>query len=173
MSYSAVIQGWHDVYVIAGTASATLVGLLFVGLSLHLRTVVSRPEVRSLARVTLANYALVLMVSLFMVIPETATSAGIELLASGAGSALVVAPSLLAARQSRTRTIKRRYLLLRFGSGVVCYAGVAVIGILLLNGRIEDALSWLVAITLVLLIGSLRNSWDLLVSVGAATMDTR
>jgi len=46
--------------MLAGTAAATLVGLLFVGLSLHLRAVLSRSEVRSLARVTLANFGLIL-----------------------------------------------------------------------------------------------------------------
>jgi hypothetical protein len=28
------VSGWHDFYILAGTASATLVGLLFVGLLL-------------------------------------------------------------------------------------------------------------------------------------------
>jgi hypothetical protein len=56
MLYQAALAGWHDFFILAGTASATLVGLLFVGLSLHLRIVVSTSEVRSLARVTLANF---------------------------------------------------------------------------------------------------------------------
>src|SRR5437899_11480758 len=68
--YDVIVQRWHDFYIVAGTAAATLVGLLFVGLSLHLRAVLSRSEVRSLARVTLANFGLVLFVSLFMVIPQ-------------------------------------------------------------------------------------------------------
>jgi hypothetical protein len=52
MSCAAEVSGWHDFYMLAGAASATLVGLLFVGLSLHLRIVVTTSEVRSLARVT-------------------------------------------------------------------------------------------------------------------------
>jgi hypothetical protein len=50
VSYQTAVSGWHDFYLLAGTASATLVGLLFVGLSLHLRIVVTSSEVRSLAR---------------------------------------------------------------------------------------------------------------------------
>jgi hypothetical protein len=50
MSFQEALQGWHDFYLTAGAASATLAGLLFVGLSLHLRIVVTHPEVRSLAR---------------------------------------------------------------------------------------------------------------------------
>src|SRR5437764_14200033 len=59
---AATLAGWHDLYVTVGAAAATLVGLLFVGLSLHIRVVVAHAEVRSLARVTLtAFFAVVLM----------------------------------------------------------------------------------------------------------------
>jgi len=40
MSYSTAAGDLRDFYILAGTAAATLVGLLFVGLSLHLRTVI-------------------------------------------------------------------------------------------------------------------------------------
>jgi hypothetical protein len=32
VSFRAVIERWHDTYIVAGTAAATLVGLLFVSL---------------------------------------------------------------------------------------------------------------------------------------------
>ena len=73
-------ERWHDFYIVAGTAAATLVGLLFVGLSLHLRTVLSRVEVRSLARVTLANFGFLLFVSLFMVIHQDSTAVSPQLI---------------------------------------------------------------------------------------------
>ena len=88
-----VVQPWHDFFIIAGTAAATLVGLLFVGLSLHLRAVLSRSEVRSLARVTLANFGLILFVSLFMVIPQGPTGASQSLIGAGVFSLIVIAPS--------------------------------------------------------------------------------
>ena len=40
MTYADALQSWRDFYVTAGAAAATLVGLLFVGLSLHIRVVV-------------------------------------------------------------------------------------------------------------------------------------
>jgi len=82
MPYQTELAGWHDFYILAGTAAATLVGLLFVGLSLHLQIVVTTSEVRSLARVTLVNFAAVVFLALFMVIPEGATSAGLQLIGS-------------------------------------------------------------------------------------------
>jgi hypothetical protein len=166
--YQVLAQRWHDFYIIAGTAAATLVGLLFVGLSLHLRAVLSRSEVRSLARVTLANFGLILFVSLFMVIPQGSSSVSPELLGSGAFSLTVIVPSLLAASRSPTRTLRSYQLVLRFGFSALGYAGVIVAGVLLGSGSDDAALSWLVVVAIVLLVVSLRNSWDLLVSVGAA-----
>ena len=100
MSYEAQVAGWHDFYIVAGTASATLVGLLFVGLSLHLQIVVSALEVRSLARVTLANFGAVLVVALFMVIPQGPSAAGSQLVGAGVVSLFVAAPSLVGAVRS-------------------------------------------------------------------------
>jgi hypothetical protein len=88
----------------------------------------------------------------------------------GVFSLVVIAPSLVAAGRSRTRTLRPFQLLLRFGSSVLGYIGVIVAGALLGRGSDAAALSWLVAVTFVLLVVSLRNSWDLLVSVGAATL---
>jgi hypothetical protein len=169
--YQVLALRWHDFYVVAGTAAATLVGLLFVGLSLHLRAVLSRSEVRSLARVTLANFGLILFVSLFMVIPESAPATSPLLIGAGAFSLAVIGPSLVAAGRSQTRTLRPYQLVMRFGSSVVAYVGVIVAGLLLGRGSDAAALSWLVAVTFVLLVVSLRNSWDLLVSVGAATLE--
>jgi hypothetical protein len=166
-------QRWRDFYILAGTAAATLVGLLFVGLSLHLRAVLARPEVRGLARVTLANFGLVLFVSLFLTIPQSASATSPFLVGSGLFSLAVITPTVVAAGRSRTRTLRRRQLVSRFVSSVLAYGGVIVAGVLLGRGSDAAAFSWLLAATLVLLVVSLRNSWDLLVSVGAATLEDR
>src|SRR5437899_10301964 len=99
-------QRWHDFYMLAGTAAATLVGLLFVCLSLHLRAVLSRSEVRSLARVTLANFGLILFVSLFMVIPQRPSTTSTGPCGSGIFSLDVVGPCLVAAGRSRKQTLQ-------------------------------------------------------------------
>ena len=169
--YQVMAQRWHDFYMLAGTAAATLVGLHFVGLSLHLRAVLSRSEVRSLARVTLANFGLILFVSLFMVIPQGPSTTSPDLIGSGIFSLAVVAPSLIAAGRSRTRTLRPYQLALRFGTSALGYVAVTVAGVFLGRGSETAAFNWLVVVTVILLVVSLRNSWDLLVSVGAATLE--
>ena len=169
MAYQTMMSGWHDFFIVAGTAAATLVGLLFVGLSLHLRTVVARSDVRSLARVTLANFGALLFVSLFMVIPEGQSAAASQLVGSGVISLLIAAPSLITAGRSRGRAFQLRRLVLRFGLSTLGYVAVIVAGVLLLSSP-ASAFSWLVIATLVLLVVSLRNTWDLLVTVGDASL---
>ena len=174
MSYQAAVSGWHDFYILAGTASATLVGLLFVGLSLHLRIVVASSEVRSLARVTLANFGAVLFTALFMVIPEGQSAAASQLIGAGLVSLVVTAPSLVAAGRTRgwtlrMRPVERARLVLRFGLSTVCFLAIIVAGVLLLSSA-TSAFTWLVIATVVLLVVSLRNTWDLLVTVGDVTM---
>jgi hypothetical protein len=169
--YEVLAQRWRDFYIVSGTAAATLVGLLFVGLSLHLRAVLSRSEVRALARVTLANFGLMLFLSLFMLIPQSPTATSQFLIAGGIFSIAVILPSLVAAMKSRTRTLGRWEPYVRFGSSALAYATVVVAGWLLGRGSLEAAFRALLFVVLILAVVSLRNSWDLLVSVGAATLE--
>ena len=169
--FQTTVQDWHDFYMVAGGASATLVGLLFVGLSLHLRVVVARPEVRSLASVTLTNFGLVLLTALFGLIPQEPVSLGYDLIISGAISAVIVAPSLRAASRSRTRTLRVPRLFMRFGVSALAYAGAVAAGVLVGRGSYGTGLGWLAAVAIALLVVALRNSWDLLVTVGAVRMD--
>jgi hypothetical protein len=173
MPYPVAASGWNDFYILAGTGSATLVGLLFVGLSLHLRIVVTASEVRSLARVTLANFGAVLFVALFMVIPEDWTAAGSQLIGAGLVSLAIAAPSLVGAVRSgewsfEMSPMQRGRVVLRFGLSGLSYVGIIVAGILLL-ASVSAAFDLLLITTVVLLVVSLRNTWDLLVTVADVT----
>jgi hypothetical protein len=173
MSYQADVAGWHDFYILAGTASATLVGLLFVGLSLHLQIVITASEVRSLARVTLANFGAVLFVALFVVIPEGASTAGSQLIGAGFVSLVVAGPSLVGALRSREWSfqmslMQRLRVALRFGLSFLSYLAIIAAGILLLSSAGAAFVVLLIA-TVVLLVVSLRNTWDLLVTVADVT----
>jgi hypothetical protein len=173
MSYQAEVAGWHDFYIMAGTASATLVGLLFVGLSLHLQIVITASEVRSLARVTLANFGAVLFAALFIVIPQGPTAAGSQLIGVGLVSLVIAGPSLVGAVRSREwsfqmSVMQRLREALRFGLSSLSYLAIIAAGILLLSS-VSAAFSVLLIATVLLLVVSLRNTWDLLVTVADVT----
>src|SRR2546430_12087485 len=102
MSFLETLQSWHDFYVTSGAASATFAGLLFVGLSLHLRIIVTHPEARSLARITLSDYFVVLLVSLFLLTPTNEPrQTGLELAVVAALSVALITPA--SARGIRAR----------------------------------------------------------------------
>jgi hypothetical protein len=56
------------------------------------------------------------------------------------------------------------------GFSALGYVGAIIAGALLGGGADGAALDWLWVVMVVLLFVSLRNSWDLLVSVGEATL---
>ncbi len=63
----------------------------------------------------------------------------------------------------------RARLILRFGLSAASYVAIIVAGGLLFSSS-SSAFTWLVVAILVLLIVSLRNTWDLLVTVGDVTL---
>lgn len=174
MSYPGAASDLRDFYILAGTSAATLVGLLFVGLSLHLRIVIAATEVRGLARVTLANFGAVLFVSLFMVITEDQSAAALQLIGAGIVSLIITTPTLVVAGRNQgtleMQRLDRARLVLRFGLSSVSYLAIIAAGVLLLSSLVSAFTVVLVVAIVVLLVVSLRNTWDLLVTVGEVTM---
>jgi modulator of FtsH protease len=168
MSFAQELQGWHEVYVTAGGGAAALAGLLFVGLSLHIRTVVSHPDVRALARVTLSDFFVVLVLALFLLAPDQGpVTAGYEVLFIGlAGFTLMLRPVIGGLRDRRSRPLWLRVLLWRFGLSALANVALAAAGgTLLLSNDYADAFRALQVVVVVLLIVAVRNTWDLLVTV--------
>jgi hypothetical protein len=169
MNYQTALQSWHDFYAVTGEGAASLVGLLFVGLSLHLRLVLEHADVRALARATFTNFITLLLVALFMVIPEDRSSGtGLELFLVGLVAFGLIGWSLMPGMRSPRRTITLRRLLLRFGSGALAVLVLAAGGVYLMAGDYKNGLSVPVYATMALFVVSLRNSWDLLVTVATA-----
>ena len=170
MTYATAARDLHDFFVVAGTSAATLAGLLFVGLSLHLRAVIAASEIRGLARITLANFGSVLFVSMFMVLNQDRVTAGWQLVGASIVTIVFAAPSLLAATRSHEltagmrRTDRARFFL-RFGLSALAYVAIAAAGALLLASQV-DAFSLVTKVAVVvLMVVALRNTWDLLVTV--------
>src|SRR5207253_10763150 len=69
-AFSAAITSWHDFYLAAAGASAALLGLLFVGVSINLGAIAAqeRPDLRARAGLAFSNLIYVLVVSLVLLI---------------------------------------------------------------------------------------------------------
>ena len=75
-----LIDAWHDLYVMLGTSSAALIGLLFIATSIHLGEVVSNPgfRVRSYNQTL---YLLTLLVeAILILVPQPVSFLGAELM---------------------------------------------------------------------------------------------
>lgn len=75
---------WHDFFVMLGSASAALAGLVFVGLSIHARAVAADPLHRVRARNLTAGIVYLTVASALVLTPgQGHTALGIELVIGG------------------------------------------------------------------------------------------
>ena len=163
-SFSLAIEGWHDFYLMIGTAAATLMGLLFVSLSLNADIIVRQEneDLRILARQSFTNFLCILMFSVIFLIPSQATlGLGLPLLGIGAFGLYTTIFRYQNMRKNRPRSWGKRDLTTRFILPIVCYATLLVITIPAFMG-ITGALYWLVPVMILLLVNTSTNAWDLL-----------
>jgi energy-converting hydrogenase Eha subunit A len=71
---------WRDLYVMLGTSSAALLGLLYVVTSLHLDEIFSHPAYRTRARSNSVFLIITLVEAALVLTPQPLTALGIELL---------------------------------------------------------------------------------------------
>jgi hypothetical protein len=71
-AFSGVLLSWHDFFLASAGATAALLGLLFVGVSINLRAIAAaeRVDVRARAGQAFVNLVLVLVISLIMLIAD-------------------------------------------------------------------------------------------------------
>src|SRR5262245_32260547 len=81
-AYAQAIERWHDFYLLAGGAAATLLGLLFIAVSLHIELFSGEKasRARGAAVQALSNFFTVLTIALIFLIPDqTPTNAVVAL----------------------------------------------------------------------------------------------
>jgi hypothetical protein len=84
MNFDEQILKWQPFFITLATVAGTLIGLLFISLSLTRDRVISNPAIFRLARRSFADFLHVVLVSLFFLIPvEGNKTLGIELFAVG------------------------------------------------------------------------------------------
>ena len=158
-SYSAF--AWHDFFVAAVGASAALLGLLFVTISINLEHILKYPHLPGRAASTLGTLLTVLVICCFGLAPDQSSKAfGWE----------IVAMSSLAATQivwvSRHRD-PANPLRWTIGSLPILLVPVSVLlggGVSLLVGG-GGGIYWLLFGTALVFIGASINAWVLLVEI--------
>ena len=174
-SAAELFHTWHDFYVLVGTASATLVGLMFVAASIGSSVFSERHRIALQAFIspTVVNFAAVLFVCIGVMIPsQTWLSLGV-LLAGGGIAGLVYAGrvwvQLFVRRRFPLDVVDRMFYAT---VPLVGYLLVLAAGILLLLGT-----HWSAEVTsaalVVLMLAAIRNAWDMMVWIVIKTPSGR
>jgi hypothetical protein len=162
------VAAWHDYYLLAGTASATLMGLLFVSLSIHLERVVSEEgaHLEAMAREAFASFLIVLFVSLILLSPDSAQRPmGLSLLVMGGLRILLSLRRIgkVLAAGAQHSVPDRRYFLMRFSLSLIASVLLITAAFAMFSARTEAGLAAIMVASVFLLADAARSSYELLV----------
>ena len=164
-SFQRAVERWHEYYLLAGTAAVTLMGLLFVSLSIHIERITheSGRHLEAMAREAFSSFLIVLFVSLIMLIPAVSRRPlATSLIAVGVIRGAQTLRRIRVAMGSRAPGGPRAgfvgFVFPLLGSLLMVGAGVA-----LLRPAIEEGLAMIMISSVFLLADAARSSYELLV----------
>jgi hypothetical protein len=170
------IGHWAGFYGLIATASATLVGLLFIAVSLHLDILSNKQdsEARLAAEQTLSSFSALLVIGLIFNIPSIDSDGLGSTMVFLAAAGLIRVGILVVWHikndwldRNRRPVIGRDYaffLLRRIVYPTVTYAILALAGSQFLVGN-TGGLNTLIYVDFTMLSGSLLNAWSLLIDL--------
>jgi hypothetical protein len=71
---------WQNFFLMMGTANATITGLVFVALSIHLREVLEHPRLKPRAVIALVVLTTQIVISAIVLVPQARELMGLEIL---------------------------------------------------------------------------------------------
>ncbi len=160
---ATVLADWEGFFAAQLGAGATLLGLLFVGLSINLDKILKAPALPNRALLAMALLLCTLMVSSYVMIPNQGESAlGYEIFCTAIGLA-----GFSAVVEWRTRRWLTDYPRNFYGN--IFFLSTALVpylvgGWLLAQGS-ADGLYWVAAAIVISFIKAISDSWVLLVEI--------
>lgn len=156
------MSGWGEFAVVTGSATAALLGLLFVAVSIQIKTIARSPELRNRSAQTMALLLTGLLGSVLLVVPnQSRWELGAELVALGV--AAIVASLVLGRRAGRQSALGQ--ILDRANPGSITCASLIIGGVLLVLGH-DHGLYLLVPALVAVLAGGVVNAWLILIRLG-------
>jgi hypothetical protein len=154
---------WHDFNVALVTAAAGLLGLLFVALSIHIRTLTEKrnAELRSVARSIFLGYVVSLGFGFLALMPQTLSALGLELLALDIAASIPFAAAARSGLRATGVGYDRRVTVVQFIAGFALFA-IAITGSIGVAVGEVSALYVVAGIAIVALLWGLFNTWELI-----------
>ena len=171
-SFSQLVHEWQIFYATIATAAATLVGLLFVSMSLNVRMFTGNKNIglKKLAILTLTNFLYIIIFALIFLIPRQGPiGLGLPLMCNGFAGLMSTISHLRTLLSNIPQGISRRNTFVRAAMTLVAYLVLIIVSFLVMVRASTASLYWLVAPMILLLISASRNTWSLLISVREAS----
>ncbi len=158
------LHAWHDFYILIGTASATLIGLMFVAASVGARCFDAEREapLRAFLTPTVVHFGAILVTCLMGTVPSQTRSSLCALVLAGGlvGMGFTTRVWMNMHRQGITKTIDL--------ADLFCYLFLPALSYLMMTGfgivlsiRPNLGLELLATTLVVLLLLGIRNAWDM------------
>jgi len=162
----AYAEGWHEFFLMTGTAAVTLAGLLFVAISMHLETLIhdSRAHLLALARAILLSFIMVLTFSLMMLVPaQPMRPVATEMVIVGIASIGITLRLMRAQSVTHHPEFPHSLFRRRLMPTVIGYGVIAATGLLMLVLRTPEFFPLIIGALCMLLGNAAGASWDLMV----------
>lgn len=161
--FAQLVSGWETFYLLTGTAAATLIGLLFVAISVGRESVESTAtgDLSLFGALTFNCFFYVLVISILFLIPELSRAwLGLPLVLLGL---LALIGALVQWRAARSIPTDRFGMQVsrRFGAPIFSLILIIGAGLLIVLGM-DWSLYCLVAAVVLLLASASQNAWFLL-----------
>jgi hypothetical protein len=159
-TFTQAVEGWHDFYLLIGTAAATLVGLLFVSLSLNVEVITreANADLRVLAAQTFTGFLNVVMLAVLFLVPrQVPPGLGLPLLGISGYGLYETVGRFLKTRRARPHGWGKGGVAPRFVVPTLCFVALTIIAVSVLLGQ-TGGLYWLVPVWLWLTAPSLYYS---------------
>jgi hypothetical protein len=170
--FQEALERWHDFHLMSGTAAATLIGLLFVSVSIHVEVLFKEEhrDFRQLALEAFQGFIYILILSLFLLAPApSARIVGLTVLIMNAMMFARSSVRLMGywrARRASGKTVPAagaRAMAWRAALPVIAYAMAAYLATSMFDGQFPIA--GFIGPMLIMLGSSTRAAWDLLENV--------
>jgi hypothetical protein len=155
------LEPWHDLFVMAGGASAALAGLLFVAVSLNLEHILQYRPLPTMAAQSVALLIGLVVICALGLAPQPVAAFGIELAVLSAGLlAILIIPTL----RAWTPGDQPIWLVRRLGLALGSVVPMLVAAVSLLVGT-GGGMFWVLGEILAGLAAATFNAWVLLIEI--------